>query len=403
MVAPRLPLSDRIALLRPTAVNAILAEVRQVQANGRKVVSLMRGEPDFATPLHIKAAAIMALNDGRTHYPDNRGEPALREAIAARLHDDYNLRYDPSREILVTTGATLGIYAALAAVLNDGDEVLLPDPIYDAYHSPIRLVGGRVRSVRAELRGERYCLGIDVLDAAWTPNCKCLLLNTPWNPVGTVFTRQELSDIAEFVQRRNLILISDEIYEAITYGECVHQPPATISEALRARTILVNSLSKTYAMTGWRLGYCAGPRELVEAMFLVLQQSSRGPATFVQDAAVAALKGPQACVQEMRREFSRRRTLVGERLRGIDGVRALLPEGGFFALVDVRALGRTSDEVRRQLLHHWGVVVVHGAAYGPAAEGILRVSFASGGDILADGLESLRSGLLAISSEQREH
>jgi aspartate/methionine/tyrosine aminotransferase len=358
----------------------------------------MRGEPDFDTPMHIKSAAIQALTDGRTHYPDNRGEPALREAIAARLLEDSQLQYDPNSEILVTTGATFGIYAALAAVLNDGDEVLLPDPIYDAYHSPISLVGGRVRSVRAELRGERFCLDVAALESAWTAKCKCLLLNTPWNPVGTVFTRQELCDIAAFVERRNLVLISDEIYQAITYGECSHQSPAALSDALRSRAVLVNSLSKTYAMTGWRVGYCAGPRDLIQAMFLVLQQSSRGPATFVQDAAAAALTGPQTCVSEMRGEYTARRSQVCETLSGIDGVRVLPPDGGFFALVDVRDLGCSSNEIRQRLLDNHGVVVVHGAAYGEAAEGTLRISFASGGEILANGLDQLRKGLLAIRS-----
>jgi aspartate aminotransferase len=393
-------LSRRIAELRPTAVNAILTEVRRLQAGGCELVSLMRGEPDFETPTHIVEAAVRALAAGRTHYPDNRGEPALREAIAERLLRDHRLRYDPGSEILVTSGATFGIYAALAAALNEGDEVLLPDPIYDAYQSPIRLVGGRVRSVRAELHSGRFCIDADALEAASTPACKVLLLNTPWNPVGTVLTERELAEIAGFVERKNLVLISDEIYEAIVYGTSRHVSPASLSDAIRARTILVNSFSKTYAMTGWRVGYCAGPSELIQAMFLVLQQSSRGPATFVQDAAIAALRGSQTCVAEMRSEFVARRSLIGDALKDIPAVRVLLPEGGFFALVDVRQLGRSSDEIRRRLLDESGVVVVHGAAYGRGGEGMLRVSFASGGPTLARGLEVLKSGLLAISQDR---
>jgi aspartate aminotransferase len=393
-------LSRCIAELRPTAVNSILIEVRRLQAEGRSLVSLMRGEPDFETPKHIVEAATRALADGRTHYPDNRGEPALREAIAERLLRDHRLRYDPGSEILVTSGATFGIYAALAAVVNEGDEVLLPDPIYDAYQSPIRLVGGCVHPVRAELCGERFCFDVDALEAAWTPACKVLLLNTPWNPVGTVLTERELAKIAAFVERKNLVLISDEIYEAIIYGSCRHVSPATLSDTIRARTILVNSFSKTYAMTGWRVGYCAGPSELIRAMFLVLQQSSRGPATFVQDAAVAALRGPQTSVTDMRREFAERRAQVAKQLRDIPRVNLLLPEGGFFALVDVRQLGRSSDEIRRRLLNEFGVVVVHGAAYGPGGEGMLRVSFASGGPTLARGLELLKSGLVTISQDR---
>jgi len=208
-----------------------------------------------------------------------------------------------------------------------------------------------------------------------------------------VLTRDELASVAAFAERRNLIVASDEIYEAITYDGRIHISPAALGEEIRQRTILINSLSKTYAMTGWRIGYAAAPRPILEAMFLVLQQSSRGPATFVQDAAVAALRGPREPVEAMRAEYERRRRLVAERLDGAGGARLIQPEGGFFALLDVRALNRPSEEIRRGLLEDHGVVVVHGAAYGPAGEGTLRISFAAGGPTLETGLVRLREGL----------
>jgi aspartate/methionine/tyrosine aminotransferase len=397
MVAHRPAAASRGALLRPTAVNAILAEVREARAAGGKIESLMRGEPDFRTPPHIVEACAKALRDGRTAYPDNRGEGKLRQAVTAKLAAQNHLRYDAETEILVTTGATQGIAVALLAMLNEGDEVLLPDPIYDAYQSPIRLAGGVPRAARSQITGGRFTLEIEALEAAWTPAARALLLNTPWNPTGTVFTTAELAQIGAFVERHNLLLISDEIYEAMTYGEHRHVSPAALSESLRARTILVNSLSKSYAMTGWRVGYSAAPREWIDAMLLVLQQSSRGPATFVQDAAAEALTGPQECVAEMRAEYARRREEVLDRLAGIPGVRALAPEGGFFAMVDISELRLPSDQARRRLLREAGVVVVHGAAYGPGGEGTLRVSFASGGEILARGLEKLREGLCRIA------
>lgn len=390
--------SDRISGLRPTAVNSILAEVRQFQAQGRMLVSLMRGEPDFRTPGHIILAADKALRSGRTSYPDNRGEPALREAIAMKLQRGNGLTYDPDSEILVTTGATFGIYAALMAVLNPGDEVLLPDPVYDAYQSPILLAGGAIRSVPATIRDGRFTFGVAQLDAVVTPRCRALLLNNPWNPTGTVFTREELEVIGEFVLKHELVLLSDEIYEAITYPGHTHISPAVLSPALRERTILINSFSKTYAMTGWRIGYNAASPLLTQAMFLVLQQSSRGPAIFVQDAANEALREPQDCVEEMGTEYARRRTLLIEALNGIEGCTVLPPEGGFFAMVDIRGLGMASNELRLRLMEDAGVVVVHGSAYGSSGEGTIRVSFASGGDTLDRGLERLRNGLIALKA-----
>ena len=389
-------LAPRVALLKPTAVNTILADVRRVQATGASLISLMRGEPDFRTPDHIGDAVIAAVKAGRTSYPDNRGEIGFREAVAAKLTRDNGVSYDPGSEILATTGATLGLACALTAVVGDGDDVLLPDPVYDAYHSPIALAGGRSRPVRASIEQGRFELSIEALEAALTPAARVLLLNTPWNPVGTVFRRDELEALAAFVLRHNLLIISDEIYETIVFDGRQHICPASLSPELRARTIVVNSLSKTYAMPGWRVGYCAAPAGIIQAMFLVLQQSSRGPATFIQDAAAAALTGPQEPVLAMQREYAARRAQVLAALRDIPDVRVLPPEGGFFAMVDVRATGRTSNEVRLHLLERHGVVVAHGSAYGPGGEGTLRVAFASGGDNLARGLERLRTGLSSL-------
>lgn len=383
----------RIAALRPTAVNAILAEVRQAQAQGRAVVSLMRGEPDLPTPAHIVESAVESLRGGRTRYPNNQGEPALRDAVAEKIERQSGVRYDPEGEILITTGATLGIHAALHAVLDPGDEILLPEPIYDAYQPAISLAGGVPRPVPSCLAGDRFEPDLEALARVCGPRTRALLLNTPWNPVGTVLRRAELAALMELAAARNLVVISDEIYESILYDVREHLSPAAISDDARRRTVMVNSFSKTYAMTGWRLGYCAGPPALIRAMYLVLQQASRGPATFVQDAGAAALRGPQDCVAAMQGEYAARRRQVCEALDGLPGARVLPPEGGFFAMLDIRELGRPSDEVRRRLLQEAGVVVVHGAAYGAAGEGTLRISFAAGGETLREGLVRLRGGL----------
>jgi aspartate aminotransferase len=249
------------------------------------------------------------------------------------------------------------------------------------------------------MREQRFELHAEAIEEQLTPRTRALLLNTPWNPTGTVFRAAELQAAGRVVLERGLWLISDEIYEAITYDGVKHVSPVAAQPELRDRTILVNALSKTYSMTGWRVGYCAAPPEVIQAMLLVLQQSSRGPATFIQDAAAEALSGPQDAVEQMRLEYTRRRDFVLERMAGVPGCRMLVPEGGFFVMADVRGLELSSDEVRRRLLEEHGVVVIHGAAYGACGEGTLRVSFASGGQVLSDGIERLRAGLEAIGRE----
>jgi aspartate/methionine/tyrosine aminotransferase len=280
------------------------------------------------------------------------------------------------------------------ALLGPGDDILVPDPIYDAYLSPIRMTGAKphpVRSSRSD--GGRFELSMDALEAAYTPATRAVLLNTPWNPVGTVFTQKELEQIAEFVLRHHLVLISDEIYETITYDDHSHISPASLSGEIRNQCILVNSFSKTYSMPGWRVGYCAAPESFIKPMLLVLQQSSRGPATFIQDAGAAALSGSQDSVMEMRTKYAQRRHAVTQALHDVTTIDVLAPEGGFFTMLDVSRSGRTSDEVRKHLLHEYGVAVVHGAAYGEGGEGTLRVSFATGGETLAQGLSLLKEGL----------
>jgi aspartate/methionine/tyrosine aminotransferase len=393
-------LAARVAALRPTAVNRVLAEARLVQAEGRDLVSLMRGQPDTPTPGHIVEAAIKSLRDGRTGYPDNRGEPGLRSAVAEALLRIHGLAFDPDREILITDGATLGLSTALAALVGPGDEVLRPDPVYDAYDSPIALWGARPVPFATWLRAGRFAFGRDDLERAATRALRAILINSPWNPVGTVLTPAELRQVVDFAAARKLLILSDEIYESLIYDGRQATSTAAVRAGAKDHVVIVNSLSKTYAMTGWRVGFVAGPRRMIEAMSLVLQQSSRGPATFVQDAAAAALQSDQSCVSAMAAEYQSRRDIVVDRLRGIPEVTPIVPEGGLFVMVDVSKLGRPSDDVRSILLREAGVVVIHGAAYGACGEGMLRVSFAAGGAVLDRGLERLREGLLRLSAER---
>jgi aspartate/methionine/tyrosine aminotransferase len=394
-----LKLVDNLERLGTESAFEILARADALARQGKSIINLGIGQPDFKTPQHIVEAAIKAVRDGRTGYPNNQGEPALRETVSEKIARQNGLNYSPAHEILITSGATFGIYAALAAVLDPGDQVIVPDPIYDAYHSPIALLGAEARPVACAIRDGRFALDAQPLADACTDRTRAILLNTPWNPTGTVLRREELAAIMEVAQARELVVLSDEIYEAIVYEGHEHLSPASLDESARRRTIIVNSFSKTYSMTGWRLGYCAGPAELVRAMYLVLQQSSRGPATFIQDAGAAALSGPQDCVAVMREEYARRLAQVRASLAGLPRIELLIPEGGFFAILDVRRLGVSSDELRRRLLHEFGVVVIHGAAYGRAGEGTLRVSFASGGMSLELGLSRLRAGLEQLAGQ----
>jgi aspartate/methionine/tyrosine aminotransferase len=402
----RFPIAERIHVLRPTAVNRLLEEVRHYQATGRRVVSLMRGQPDSPTPPHIVAAAIESLGRGRTGYPDNQGEPAFRRAVAAKLEREQGLVYDADREVLITDGATCGLALAIGAVVQPGDEVLVPDPIYDAYASPIALFGGVAAPASSRIESGRFVLSRSALEAAISSRTRAILLNDPWNPVGTAFNADELQTVVDFANEHDLVLISDEIYEHLIYDNQQHISAATLYAA-RERTIVVNSLSKTYAMTGWRAGYCAAPARFIRAMLLLLQQFSRGPATFVQDAAVCALESSPECVRGMAAEYEARRNHVLDGLQGIPGINALVPDAGLFVMVDLRdclardgGAGPTSDDVRRFLLNEHGVVVIHGGAYGTGGEGFLRVSFAAGGPTLDDGLTRLRAGLLQVARGQ---
>ena len=295
------PFADRVSRLRPTAVNRVLQEVRQLQAEGRSLVSLMRGQPDTPTPPHIVEAAQKALRDGRTGYPDNQGEPALRRAVAEKLKREQGSRTIPTARSSSPTAPRSASVRPWAPWSTSERSVLLPDPIYDAYEAPIALWGSSPTPVPATLRDGRFTFGSRQLEDAWVTGTDVILLNTPWNPVGTVLTRDELEDIMGFAEKDDYLVISDEIYESLVYDGRRHVSPASVSADARERTILINSLSKTYAMTGWRVGYCAGPEAIIRAMLLVLQQSSRGPATFVQDAAACALTSDRSAHDGWRR------------------------------------------------------------------------------------------------------
>lgn len=398
----RLKSALRVRSLRPTVVNAVLAEVKREETLGRRPVSLMRGQPDTETHADVIEAACRALRSGRTGYPDIRGEASLRRAAANKIERENGVKYDPDREILITDGATCGLAAALGAVVDSGDEVLTPDPIYDAYEGVIGVWGAIPSRILSTIRDGRYRFDRSALESAASPLTKAILINTPWNPVGTVLRREELREIVDFAVEQDLVIICDEIYDSYLYDGARHVSPVSVDPRARERTIIVNSLSKTYAMTGWRVGYIAAPEPICSAMSLVLQQWSRGPATFVQDAAVAALGLDDAWKRSIAAEYQARRDQVVAALDDIPGVEPIVPEGGLFVMADIRSLGVSSDYARGFLLREAEVAVIHGSAYGPSGEGSLRVSFAAGGKTLETGLARLRDGLLRLGDSREQ-
>lgn len=385
-------ISQRLQHCLPPAVARIQEKAANLRSEDKRLVSLLRGEPDFDTPEHIKMAAWEALAGGETHYPPASGVLALREAISRRMQRDFGLQVDPQREILVTSGATEGIYLALQASLNPGDEVILFDPLYDAYHSPVLLAGGVPIRAPAVFQEGRFTISAEAIEQVLTSRTRAIILNNPWNPTGAVLNTSELEVIAEIASRHNLLLISDEIYEAIIFDGLKHRCLLTVSEEVRSRTVLVNSFSKTYAMTGWRLGYTIAPPSLTQAMLRISQQFSRSAATFVQHAGVAALDGPQSPVAHMVSSYTRRRDLV-TRLLLEGGLHASPPQGTFFYFVDIRHLGISSDELANHLLEGAGVITVPGTAYGPSGEGFLRLSFAVSESDLVEGIDRIHAAV----------
>ncbi|HBY94289.1 MAG: pyridoxal phosphate-dependent aminotransferase [Ardenticatenaceae bacterium] len=388
-------IAERVAASTPSAVNQILAKARHAEARGRDLVYLLRGEPDFATPSHISLAVVQALEAGETHYPPLQGRADLRQAIADRMSRDFALSIDPNEEVLITTGATMGLYAAIFSVVGPGDEVILFDPIYDPYATVVTLAGGTPRRAHAVETGGHFAVPREALEEAISPRTRAILVNNPWNPTGTAMTREELAALVTLAEAHDLVIIADEIYEKIVFDGRQHTCLAALSPEARRRTIVVNSFSKSYAMTGWRLGYNIAPPALTRAMWRTAEQFSRSATTFVQYAGVAALTGPQEPTAAMVAHYAARRQIVTDALAGLLGRRPNPPEATFFYFLDIRPFGKDSQSLADYLLEH-GVVTIPGSIYGPAGEGFLRLSFSYNDEALRRGLERMVQVLSAL-------
>ncbi|MBS7632371.1 pyridoxal phosphate-dependent aminotransferase [Candidatus Bathyarchaeota archaeon] len=359
-----------------------------------QTIYLSVGEPDFTPPRHILDACTKAALEGKTHYAPTNGIAELREELTKKAASDYGLTYDPASEILVTIGATEAIFLALMSLVNPGDEVITTDPGFFLYAPGIRLVGGVPVSIPL-LEKNDFKPSIDDVTSLITKRSRVIILNFPNNPTGAVLSYDEIAALAKVAVEHDLIVISDEVYEKIIYDGAKHYCLAAFP-GMRERTLVVNSFSKTYAMTGMRLGYVYGPKELIAALWLVHQYVTACVDTVAQYAALAALRGPQESVSQMVREFDRRRRLVCKRLNEIKGIECGIPKGAFYAFPNIRALGKTSEAFAEFLMKEADVATVPGSAFGSRGEGYIRISYAAAYEQLVDALDRIEGAVTKL-------
>jgi len=394
-------LAERLKTLAPSSTLAVQAKAKALRARGVDVISFGAGEPDFDTPERIKAAAIEAMRRGETKYTEVAGIPELRAAVCAKLKRDNGLEYEPD-DVLVSCGAKHTLFNMAVAILNPGDEVLIPSPYWVSYPEQARLVGGVSVGVLTR-EGTGFDLDPERLAAAVTPRTKAIVLNSPNNPTGAVFSVQALEAVARLAVEADLLVVSDECYEALTF-EGRHVSIAALGPDVKARTLVINTCSKAYAMTGWRIGYAAGPRALIRAMTDVQSQVTSNPSSVAQWAAVEALAGPQDEVRTMVAEFDRRRHLIVDGLNRLDGVACARPRGAFYAFANVSGLfGRSSAgaagttrlggslDVAAFLLEAARVAVVPGLDFGSDAH--VRLSYATSDALIREGLARMDAAI----------
>jgi aspartate aminotransferase len=376
-------ISARAAQLSPSLTLSIDSKAKAMKAEGIDVCGFGAGEPDFDTPEHIKQAAIAALESGFTKYTPSAGLPELRQAIAEKLEADNQLSYRPS-QVVVSSGAKHSCYNAILATCQPGDEVLIPSPYWVSYPDMVRLAGAEPVIVQTSERNGWKMRASD-FENAMTPRTKMVILNSPGNPTGSVYTREELEGIVEVAAEEDIYILSDEIYEKLVYDDTKHVSIGSISKEAYDLTITVNGFSKAYAMTGWRLGYLAAPEAVAKAVDNIQSHSTSHPCSFAQKGAHAALKGDQQALTDMRDEFAMRRDYMFDRITKIPNITAVKPQGAFYILVNVSQLGLSSQNFADRLLSKANVAVVPGAAFGD--DRTVRLSYATSIDIIKKGLD----------------
>lgn len=378
-------LAARVGQVTPSLTLAISAQAKAMKAEGIDVCSFSAGEPDFDTPDHIKAAAKKALDEGKTKYGPAAGDPQLRAAIAAKLQTENQLDYQAENTI-VTNGGKHSLYNLMVALLDPGDEVIIPAPYWLSYPEMVKLAEGTPKIVNTTAENG-YKLTPQQLRDACTPKTRLLVLNSPSNPTGMVYTPQELRAIAEVVVERDILVVSDEIYEKIIYDDAEQVSIGSLSPEIFARTIISNGFAKAYSMTGWRLGFLAGPLELIKAVSTLQSHSTSNVCTFAQYGAIAALEGSQDCVEEMRQAFAKRRTYILDRLKGIPGLTCPEPKGAFYVFPNISQTGMKSLDFCKALLDRENVATIPGIAFG--ADDCIRLSYATDLPTIEKGMDRL--------------
>ena len=378
----RNPLSDKITTIKPSGIRKFFDLVSEM----KDAISLGVGEPDFDTPWRIREEGIYTLEKGKTYYTSNSGLMDLRIEISRYLERRFGLNYDAEKEIIVTVGGSEGIDLAFRAMLNPGDEVIIPEPCYVSYVPCVTLADGVPVTVNLKEEND-FKLTKEQLLSAITPRTKILVLAFPNNPTGAVMTKEELEEIAEVVKEKDIFVVSDEIYAELSYGNTRHCSIASI-DGMKERTIVINGFSKAHAMTGWRLGYACGPEVIIKQMLKIHQFAIMCAPTNSQYAAVEALRECDDGVEEMRNEYDRRRRFMLSKLRGM-GLKVFEPYGAFYIFPNIAEFGLTSDEFATRFLTEERVAVVPGTAFGDCGEGFLRMSYASSLSNLKTAMERL--------------
>ncbi len=384
-------LANRVAALTPSSTLAITAKAKELKAAGHDVIGLGAGEPDFNTPEHIIEAAIKAMKEGHTKYTPSAGLPSLKQAICKKLLKDQQLEYKPN-EVIVGTGAKFVLYALFQVLLNKDDEVIIPTPYWVSYPEQVKLADGVPVYVEGK-EENNFKVTVEQLEAAITNKTVALVLNSPSNPTGMLYSKEELKAIGELCVKHNILIVSDEIYEKLVYFGATHYSIAQVSEEVKAQTILINGLSKSHSMTGWRIGYAAGPVDIIKSMTDLSSHSVSNPTSIAQYASIAAYEGSQEPVETMRQAFEERLDVIYEKLVSIPGISCKKPQGAFYLFPNAKKCAELSgydnvDDFAKALLEEALVAVVPGSGFG--APNNIRLSYATSLEQLENAIDRIR-------------